>query len=174
MAQAAKDHGISEGLWLDGKRSNRCPVPEFSRLQKQNRELLELVGEITLKLSMTQKNNERRKKQISACRPLSRASLYYVPRMKEKVAPQGPPGRRAADPSLLRLPVLRHWDLPPAGAEGHASVWHQALPQERQKMEKIGFGPIPTSCSRLPAFANHIWADFTEFCSTERRSMWRP
>ena len=30
---------------------------EFSRLQKQNRELLELVGEITLKLSMTQKNN---------------------------------------------------------------------------------------------------------------------
>ena len=30
---------------------------EFSRLQKQNRELLELVGEITLKLSMTPKNN---------------------------------------------------------------------------------------------------------------------
>jgi hypothetical protein len=30
---------------------------EFSRLQKQNRELLELVGEITLKLSMTKKNS---------------------------------------------------------------------------------------------------------------------
>jgi len=30
---------------------------EFSRLQKQNRELLELVGEITLKLSRTPKNS---------------------------------------------------------------------------------------------------------------------
>ena len=145
VAQAAKDHGISEGTiygWMVKGATGAPSWAEFSRLQKQNKELLELVGEITLKLSMTQKTIERRKKQISAC-----PSPWHIPREPvlrpknegEGLAPQGPPGRRAADPSLLRLPANCYGTgtLPPAGAEGHASVWHQALPQERQKMEKI-------------------------------------
>lgn len=60
VAQAAKDHGISNATiygWL-GKGATGAPTwSEFSRLQKQNRELLELVGEITLKLSVSQKNS---------------------------------------------------------------------------------------------------------------------
>ncbi len=60
VAQAAKDHGISEGTiygWMVKGATGAPSWAEFSRLQKQNRELLELVGEITLKLSMTPKNN---------------------------------------------------------------------------------------------------------------------
>jgi hypothetical protein len=30
---------------------------EFSRLQKQNKELFEIIGELTIKLSQTQKKN---------------------------------------------------------------------------------------------------------------------
>jgi transposase-like protein len=58
VAQAAKDHGISEGTiygWMVKGATGAPSWAESSRLQKQNRELLELVGEITLKLSMTQK-----------------------------------------------------------------------------------------------------------------------
>ena len=60
MAQAAKEHGISEGTiygWMVKGATGAPSWAEFSRLQKQNRELLELVGEITLKLSMAQKNS---------------------------------------------------------------------------------------------------------------------
>lgn len=60
VAQAAKDHGIHETTiygWL-GKGASGTPTwGEFSRLQKQNKELYELVGELTLKLSVAQKNN---------------------------------------------------------------------------------------------------------------------
>ena len=60
VAQAAKEHGISEGTiygWMVKGATGAPSWAEFSRLQKQNRELLELVGEITLKLSMAQKNS---------------------------------------------------------------------------------------------------------------------
>lgn len=60
VAQAAKDHGIHEATiynWL-GKGAGGAPSwSEFSRLQKLNKELYELVGELTLKLSIAQKNN---------------------------------------------------------------------------------------------------------------------
>lgn len=60
VTQAAQDHGIHESTiytWL-GRGANGSPSwSEFSRLQRQNRELLELVGELTLKLSVAQKNN---------------------------------------------------------------------------------------------------------------------
>ena len=60
VAQAAKDHGISEATiynWLTRGASGSPSWSEFSRIQKQNRELLELVGELTLKLSASQKNS---------------------------------------------------------------------------------------------------------------------
>lgn len=58
VAQAAKDHGVSEAsiyTWL-GKRADGGPsVLEIAKLKKENTQLKELVGEITLKLSETQK-----------------------------------------------------------------------------------------------------------------------
>jgi len=60
VAQAATDAGISEAAiydWL-GKGASGAPSwGEFSRLQKQNRELFEVVGELTVKLSQAQKKN---------------------------------------------------------------------------------------------------------------------
>jgi transposase-like protein len=60
VAQAAKDHGIHETTiynWIGAGAQGNPSWSEFAKLQKQNRELLALVGEITLQLSMTQKKN---------------------------------------------------------------------------------------------------------------------
>lgn len=60
VPQAAQDHGIHESTiyaWLGKGASGSPSWSEFSRLQRQNRELLELVGELTLKLSVAQKNS---------------------------------------------------------------------------------------------------------------------
>ena len=58
VSQAAKEAGVHETTvygWL-GKGADSVPsVLELARLKRENKELLELVGEITLKLSMTQK-----------------------------------------------------------------------------------------------------------------------
>lgn len=59
VAQAAKDHGVSNRTiyqWLGGN----AEVPsyaEMGKLRRENKALLELVGEMTLKLSETQKKN---------------------------------------------------------------------------------------------------------------------
>jgi transposase-like protein len=58
VAAAAKEHGVSEQTiygWL-GKGAEGAPTyAEVSRLKRENAELKQLVGEITLKLSETQK-----------------------------------------------------------------------------------------------------------------------
>lgn len=58
VAQAAKDAGVSETSvygWL-GKGAESVPsILELAKLKRENRELLELVGELTLKLSTAQK-----------------------------------------------------------------------------------------------------------------------
>jgi transposase-like protein len=60
VSQAAKDHGVHETTiygWL-GKGASGVPSwAEFSRLEKQNRELFEVVGELTVKLSQAQKKS---------------------------------------------------------------------------------------------------------------------
>ena len=60
VSKAAQDHGLSPRTiygWL-GKGATGAPSwNEFSRLQKQNRELFEVVGELTVKLSTAQKKN---------------------------------------------------------------------------------------------------------------------
>lgn len=58
VAQAAKDHGVSEAsiyTWLGKKTEGAPSVLEVARLKKENVQLLQLVGEMTLKLSETQK-----------------------------------------------------------------------------------------------------------------------
>lgn len=58
VAQAASEHGIREGTiyrWLTKGVSDNPNWSEFSKIQKQNKELLELVGELTLRLSVAQK-----------------------------------------------------------------------------------------------------------------------
>lgn len=60
VAQAAKEHGVSEAsiyTWLGSKAKGSPSWSEFSKLQKQNKELLEIIGELTVRLSVSQKKN---------------------------------------------------------------------------------------------------------------------
>lgn len=58
VAEAAKDAGVSDAsvyTWLGKKVEGGPSVLEIAKLKKENSMLLQLVGEITLKLSETQK-----------------------------------------------------------------------------------------------------------------------
>lgn len=60
VLDAAKEHGVSENTiygWIAKKADGQPSLSEIIRLKKENRQLLELVGEITLKLSETQKKS---------------------------------------------------------------------------------------------------------------------
>jgi transposase-like protein len=60
VAQAAKEHGLHETTiygWLGMAAQGAPSWAEVAKLQKQNKELLELVGELTLRLSAAQKKN---------------------------------------------------------------------------------------------------------------------
>ena len=60
VSQAAKDHGVHETTiygWMGTGASGSPSWAEFVRLQKQNKELFEVIGEITVKLSQAQKKN---------------------------------------------------------------------------------------------------------------------
>lgn len=60
VIQAAKDHGIAEGTiytWLAKKVDGNPSFSEIVKLKKENAQLFQLIGEITLKLSETQKKN---------------------------------------------------------------------------------------------------------------------
>ena len=60
VSQASSDHGVSEATiykWLTKGVSNNPSWSEFSRLKKENKGLLELVGSLTVKLSQAQKKN---------------------------------------------------------------------------------------------------------------------
>ena len=59
VAVAAKDHGVSEVTiykWL-GNGADGPSYAEMAKLRRENKALLELVGEMTLKLSGAQKKN---------------------------------------------------------------------------------------------------------------------
>ena len=60
VAQAAKDAGVSDNTvygWLGKGIRNAPTFGELVRLKRQNEELLALVGELTLKMSQSQKKN---------------------------------------------------------------------------------------------------------------------
>lgn len=60
VAQAAKEHGVHEATiygWMTKGATGAPSFSEFARIQRQNKELLELVGELTLRLSASQKKN---------------------------------------------------------------------------------------------------------------------
>ena len=60
VAQAAKEHGLHETTiygWMGTGVQAAPSWSEFAKIQKQNKELLELVGELTLRLSTAQKKN---------------------------------------------------------------------------------------------------------------------
>lgn len=60
VSQVAQEHGISENTiygWIAKKIEGQPSFSEIIRLKKENRELLVLVGEMTLKLSEAQKKN---------------------------------------------------------------------------------------------------------------------
>lgn len=58
VAQAAKDHGVSDVTiysWISKKVEGQPTLAENLKLKRENEQLLKLVGEMTLKLSETQK-----------------------------------------------------------------------------------------------------------------------
>jgi transposase-like protein len=58
VAQAAKDAGVSDAsvyTWLGKKVEGNPTALEVAKLRRENNMLLQLVGEITLKLSESQK-----------------------------------------------------------------------------------------------------------------------
>lgn len=58
VAQAAKDHGIHESTiynWLGAGIKGTPSWADISKLQKQNKELMEIIGELTVRLSIAQK-----------------------------------------------------------------------------------------------------------------------
>lgn len=58
VVQAATDHGVSENTiygWIAKKTEGQPTVSEIVKLKRENSQLLQLVGEFTLKLSETQK-----------------------------------------------------------------------------------------------------------------------
>jgi len=60
ISQAAEDHGISARTiygWLGKKVEGQPTISDVLKLKRENTALKELVGEITLKLSETQKKN---------------------------------------------------------------------------------------------------------------------
>ena len=60
VVQAAADHGVSEGTiyaWIAKKTSGQPTLAEVIKLKRENAQLFQLVGEITLKLSETQKKS---------------------------------------------------------------------------------------------------------------------
>ena len=60
VAEAAKNHGIHESTiygWLGTGATSAPSWAEFNRLEKQNKELFEVIGELTVRLSQAQKKN---------------------------------------------------------------------------------------------------------------------
>ena len=60
VSQAAKEHGLHESTiyaWLSKGLKSMPTMGELVRLKRQNQELLALVGELTLKLSQSQKKS---------------------------------------------------------------------------------------------------------------------
>jgi transposase-like protein len=60
VSQAAKDHGVSEATiygWLGSVTQGAPSFAEFARLQRQNKELFEVIGELTVRLSQAQKKS---------------------------------------------------------------------------------------------------------------------
>lgn len=58
VTQAAKDHGIAENTiyaWIAKKVDGGVSLSDVIKLKRENAQLFQLVGEITLKLSETQK-----------------------------------------------------------------------------------------------------------------------
>lgn len=60
VVQSAKEYGLAEGTiyaWIAKKTDGQLTLAEVIKLKRENAQLLQLVGEITLKLSETQKKN---------------------------------------------------------------------------------------------------------------------
>jgi transposase-like protein len=58
VVQAAQDHGVAEGTiytWIAKKVEGQPTLSENIKIKRENDQLLRLVGEMTLKLSETQK-----------------------------------------------------------------------------------------------------------------------
>jgi len=63
VTEAAKDHGISPGTiynWLGTKAKGVVSLLQYNKLQKENDQLKQIIGELTIKLSMEAKRGSAR------------------------------------------------------------------------------------------------------------------
>src|SRR5439155_11200662 len=141
VAQAAKDAGISDATiydWL-GKGATGAPSwAEFARLQRQNKELFEVVGELTVKLSQAQKRIDGAAEQVG--HGASHECLTGLALLPKEAAGKGLGAQGADRGGTAQAPVIRiaaigssAWHGPETGAEGHAPLRHQAVPQTWQE-----------------------------------------
>jgi len=90
VVQASADHGISTKTiynWMRNKGVQSANILEISRLKRENKELLEIIGRLTHDLTRSKKIKETRmivtekkresKTQLAKKLGVSRASLYY-------------------------------------------------------------------------------------------------
>jgi len=59
VAQAAKEHGVNPKSvynWLRTKTTGDTSILEISRLKRENKELLEIIGKLTHNLTKSKKN----------------------------------------------------------------------------------------------------------------------
>lgn len=99
MSQLAEEHGISSQTiygWL-GKGVTAPPsVLEVSRLKRENQTLMEIIGRLTVQLSLMEKRTligelgkemhleNPTKQELAQKLGISRSSLYYHPTLPEK------------------------------------------------------------------------------------------
>lgn len=60
VAEAAKDHGVTTRIiykWMEGKAKRVVTSREHSKVISENKMLKTLLGELTVKLSVSQKKN---------------------------------------------------------------------------------------------------------------------
>lgn len=60
VSQAATEHGVHESTiynWLGGGAKGAPSWSEFARIRREKEELLKIVGELTVQLSVTQKKS---------------------------------------------------------------------------------------------------------------------
>ena len=63
VAQAAKDHGIATGTiyhWLGNKAKGSVSLLAHNKLKKENQQLKEIIGELTIRMSMEAKKGSSR------------------------------------------------------------------------------------------------------------------
>ena len=176
VADAATEHELSEQTiynWLGKKADGTPSVLEFAKLKRERDELLRLVGEITLKLSGTQKKEVMddsflSKSARARALRVARSTLYYT---KKKTAEDWGP-KCASEEVLREFPsygfrrVAQHLCLNKKRVQrvmrlfGIKAYRRRGRRWKKPKVQAVEYPNLLMTVS--PSFPHHAWvADFT-------------